>query len=242
MDKNMIIKVCGMTDEANIQAVEQLGADLIGMVFYPKSPRYVSLIRSRAGLTPDYSRERLERLEQTLTAAPSPTSGEPSRAGRVGVFVDEMPQTIVTRVYNHHLGYVQLHGHESAVMCGNLRRTLDPDICPGVRIIKAISVVCPEDIDAWRQYRGVVDMLLFDTHCGEVGGSGRQFDWTMLSRYDGDIPFLLSGGIGPGDVERLRAFSHPRWAGIDLNSQFELSPGVKDIDRLRTFINAIRNE
>lgn len=242
MTRNMIIKVCGMTDADNIRDVEQLGANLIGMVFYPQSPRYVSMISSRAGLTPDYSPERLAHLEQSLQQGGAAESAPQGQAPRVGVFVDEMPQTIITRIYNHHLDYVQLHGNESAVMCANLRRTLDPDIRPGVRIIKAIRVGSAADIDAWRQYRDVVDMLLFDTHCAEVGGSGRQFDWSLLNRYDGDLPFLLSGGIGPEDAQRVLDFQHPRCVGIDLNSRFETSPGIKDIPLLRNFINTIRHE
>ena len=83
-------------------------------------------------------------------------------------------------------------------------------------------------------------MLLFDTRSDAVGGSGRSFDWTLLHDYDGDTPFLLSGGIGPQDAARIRQFRHPRLAGIDLNSRFETSPGVKDIDTLRIFINEIR--
>jgi phosphoribosylanthranilate isomerase len=83
-------------------------------------------------------------------------------------------------------------------------------------------------------------MLLFDTRSDAVGGSGRSFDWTLLQAYDGDTPFLLSGGIGPQDAARIRQFRHPRLAGIDLNSRFETSQGVKDIDTLRIFINEIR--
>lgn len=153
-----------------------------------------------------------------------------------------MPQNIVTRVYNYGLDYVQLHGDESRITCDNLRRTIDPDIRPGLRIIKAIPVADARDIDRWREYDGAVDMLLFDTRSDSVGGSGNRFDWTLLDRYDGDIPFLLGGGIGPDDVDRVRAFHHPQFVGIDLNSRFETQPGIKDIHLLRNFINAIRNE
>ncbi len=236
----MIIKVCGMRDADNIKAVEQLDIDLMGMVFYPKSPRYVPMVRARSGNMPDYSEERLATLKARLAeggvAAGSATTGVP----RVGVFVDDMPQNIVTRVYNFQLGYVQLHGHEPRTTIDNLRRTLDPDIRPGIRFIKAISIERPEDVDRWREYDGAVDLLLFDTRCAQVGGGGRQFDWSVLHRYDGDIPFLLSGGIGPDDADRIRAFHHPRCVGIDLNSRFETAPGVKDVHTLRNFINAIR--
>ena len=220
----MIIKVCGMTDAENITAVEHLGADMIGMVFYPQSPRYVQMVRSRAGSMPDYSRERLDQLQRHLDDGAAPMQ-KPAHVPRVGVF-----------------DYVQLHGDESRITCDNLRRTIDPDIRPGLRIIKAIPVADARDIDRWREYDGAVDMLLFDTRSDSVGGSGNRFDWTLLDRYDGDIPFLLGGGIGPDDVDRVRAFHHPQFVGIDLNSRFETQPGIKDIHLLRNFINAIRNE
>ena len=150
-----------------------------------------------------------------------------------------MPQNIVTRVYNYKLDWVQLHGSESPVMIDNLKRTLIPDIKPDIKIIKAISVNTKEDVEKWRQYRGHVDMLLFDTKCKSVGGSGEHFDWSVLNSYDGDIPFLLSGGIGPDDAERVKAFHHPQFAGIDLNSRFETSPGVKDINLLKEFLKKL---
>ena len=209
----MIIKVCGITDAENITAVEHLGADMIGMVFYPQSPRYVQMVRSRAGSMPDYSRERLDQLQRHLDDGAAPVQ-KPAHVPRVGVFVDDMPQNIVTRVYNYGLNYVQLHGDESRITCDNLRRTIDPDIRPGLRIIKAIPVAEARDIDRWHEYDGAVDMLLFDTR----------------------------SGIGPDDVDRVRAFHHPQFAGIDLNSRFETQPGIKDIHLLRNFINAIRNE
>ena len=83
-------------------------------------------------------------------------------------------------------------------------------------------------------------MLLFDTQCPGRGGSGEQFDWSVLDAYDGDIPFLLSGGIGPDDADRVRAFRHPMCVGIDLNSRFETEPGIKDVAQLATFIDAVR--
>ncbi len=94
----------------------------------------------------------------------------------------------------------------------------------------------------WREYEGHADMLLFDTKCASVGGSGRKFDWSVLDAYDGDMPFLLSGGIGPDDADEVLAFRHPQCIGIDLNSKFEVSPAVKDVDKLKNFIEKIRQQ
>ena len=223
----MVIKVCGMRDAQNIREVSQLGVDMIGMIFYPKSPRYVEMQSSHAGIIPDYVKEDIN-----IKSAKSPA--------RVGVFVDDMVQNIVTRVVNYHLDYVQLHGNEPREMCENLRLTLDPDIRPGIKIIKAISVSDASDIQKYKEYVGAVDLFLFDTKCKTVGGSGQQFDWLVLEQYDGEIPFLLSGGIGPEDASRLHAFHHPKCIGIDLNSRFEIEPGVKDVEKLKEFLNEIQ--
>lgn len=229
----MLIKVCGMRDTDNIRAVSELDIDLMGFIFWPQSPRFVRMISSQAGIIPDYS---LERLKKGQGKDDSPAN----RIKRVGVFVDDMPQSIITRVYNYDLDYVQLHGEESRVMIENFRRSVDPDIKAGVKVIKTISVEKPEDVDKYKEYVGVVDLFLFDTKCDCAGGSGEQFDWSVLERYDGDVPFLLSGGIGPDDVEKIKAFNHPQFAGIDLNSHFETEPGVKDVDKLKAFISALR--
>lgn len=223
----MVIKVCGMRDAQNIREVSQLGVDMIGMIFYPKSPRYVEMQSSHAGIIPDYVKEDIN-----IKSAKSPA--------RVGVFVDDMVQNIVTRVVNYHLDYVQLHGNEPREMCENLRLTLDPDIRPGIKIIKTISVSDASDIQKYKEYVGAVDLFLFDTKCKTVGGSGRQFDWQVLEQYDGEVPFLLSGGIGPEDASRLHAFHHPKCIGIDLNSRFEIEPGVKDVEKLKEFLNAMQ--
>ena len=216
-----------MRDAQNIREVSQLGVDMIGMIFYPKSPRYVEMQSSHAGIIPDYAKEDIN-----IKSSKSPA--------RVGVFVDDMVQNIVTRVVNYHLDYVQLHGNEPREMCENLRSTLDPDIRPGIKIIKAISVSDASDIQKYKEYVGAVDLFLFDTKCKTVGGSGQQFDWQVLEQYDGEVPFLLSGGIGPEDASRLHAFHHPQCIGIDLNSRFEIEPGVKDVEKLKGFLYEIQ--
>ena len=233
----MYIKVCGMREPENIRAVSALGIDMIGFVFWPDSPRFVRMISSQAGIIPDYSVERLNKGRGKVEAL----ADEVVLPKRVGVFVDDMPQSIVTRVFNYDLDYVQLHGEESRVMIENLRRTLEPDIKSGVKIIKALSIGSPEDVSRYKEYEGVVDLFIFDTKCKTLGGSGEQFDWDVLKLYDGQTPFLLSGGIGPDDVERVKSFSHPQFAGVDLNSRFEIEPGLKDVETLRQFIQAIRN-
>lgn len=211
-----------MRDADNIRDISALGVDMIGLIFYPPSPRYVQQFSSGAGIIPDYA----------------PDMGKTPL--RVGVFVDDMPQNIVTRVYNYKLDYIQLHGNEPRETLENLRATIDPDIKPKIKIIKAISVSSAEDIKKYKEYVGAADLFLFDTKCKTVGGSGEQFDWQVLQQYDGETPFLLSGGIGPEDVERLKAFQHPKCIGIDLNSKFEIEPALKDVEKLRKFLLKVK--
>ena len=218
----MIIKVCGMRDADNIREVSELDIDMMGFIFWKDSPRFVRMISSHAGIIPDYSEERLNK-----------------NSGKV---VNDQPQTIVTRIYNYELDYVQLHGEESCIMIDNLRRTLEPDIRTGVKIIKTISVSSAEDIEKTKEYEGCVDLFLFDTKCPTMGGSGDKFDWSVLSAYKGNVPFLLSGGIGMDDVDKIKSFQHPQFAGVDVNSCFETEPGVKDVEKLRLFIEKLRHE
>ena len=211
-----------MRDADNIRDISALGVDMIGLIFYPPSPRYVQQFSSGAGIIPDYA----------------PDMGKTPL--RVGVFVDDMPQNIVTRVYNYKLDYIQLHGNEPRETLENLRATIDPDIKPKIKIIKAISVSSAEDIKKYKEYVGAADLFLFDTKCKTVGGSGEQFDWQVLQAYDGDVPLLLSGGIGPDDAERIKNFHHPKCIGIDLNSKFEIEPALKDVEKLKQFLVKVK--
>lgn len=221
-----------MREPDNILAVNELGIDMMGFIFYAKSPRYVQSVNTHAGIIPNMANSKVKDSTETGTRLTK----------KVGVFVNEMPQTVITHAYNYELDYLQLHGDESPVYIDNLKRTLVPDILPDVKIIKALSIREADDVKRWRQYEGHADMLLFDTRCEGYGGSGEQFPWTVLDNYDGNIPFLLSGGIGPDDAERIKAFHHPMCIGIDLNSKFESEPGVKNVEMLRTFVRKIKNE
>ncbi len=160
----------------------------------------------------------------------------PTKCKRVGVFVDEDIEQVKRIADEYALDFIQLHGHETPDYCAQLK---------GMHLIKAISVSGRDDIATSKAYEGLVDYFLFDTKCPSVGGSGQQFDWSVLSAYDGDTPFLLSGGIGPHDASRLRqafaldGFPVEKCVGIDLNSRFELSPGLKDVNKLKEFIKEL---
>ena len=198
-----------MRESENIDQVAQLGVDMMGFIFYPKSPRYVSYVLAR--------------------------SDADRKVCRVGVFVNDSIPEILDKIHSFSLNAVQMHGSESRELCEQLREA-NGDI----KIIKAISVSNVGDIQKYKEYVGAVDYFLFDTKCKTVGGSGQQFDWQVLDEYDGDVPFLLSGGIGPEDAFRIRTFHHPQCVGIDLNSRFEIEPGIKDVEKLNKFLNEIK--
>lgn len=154
----------------------------------------------------------------------------PTRQKRVGVFVDARIEEVKSKADEYALDMIQLHGKESPAFCERLKANSRQ------QLIKAFNIATREDLEQTRPYEGLVDYFLFDTKAKMVGGNGTQFDWSVLSAYQGNTPFLLSGGIGPGDAEKVRNFHHPQLAGIDLNSRFELSPALKDIEKLKQFI------
>lgn len=217
----MEVKVCGMRDADNVRQVARLGIDIMGFIFYPKSPRCV--------------------------CKPIPRTEYDINVTRVGVFVNEKLDVILNKVMEYGLDAVQLHGNESRALCLELSKYMVSShfeygklVGDRLMIYKAISVATADDIQKYKEYAGAVDLFLFDTKCKTVGGSGQQFDWSVLEQYDGDVPFLLSGGIGPEDAERIKNFHHPKCVGIDLNSKFEIEPGLKDVSKLKEFLEKIK--
>ncbi len=208
----MITKVCGLCQAENIQAVAKTGIQWTGFIFYTPSPR--CLLRDPA---------EAERVRQLITA-------DAFRPKRVGVFVNASQEEIMEVAQQYRLDYLQLHGHESPDFCYALQKR-------GYALIKAFSIATAEDLAHTADYAGRVDYFLFDTKCAGYGGSGQRFDWSLLQDYQGETPFLLSGGIRPEMAADLQRFHHPRWAGIDLNSSFESAPGVKQAETLRSFQN-----
>ena len=211
-----LVKVCGMREAENIREVEQLFT-LHASCFTP----LMGFI-----FWPQSSRY-----------VSDPPAYLPTKCRRVGVFVDEDIETIKRIAEDYALDFIQLHGHESPEYIRALRFQESDS---RFQVIKAFNIATKEDIEATAPYAGLVDFFLFDTKGQSVGGNGEKFDWNILTYYDGSIPFLLSGGIGPDDAERVRAFQHPKCIGIDLNSRFELSPAIKSINKLREFIKEIR--
>ena len=160
-----------------------------------------------------------------------PPSRLPQRVKKVGVFVDASLDDIRQHVSDYQLDIIQLHGHETPAFLEALKP---------LTLIKAFNIADASDLEKTKAYEGIADYFLFDTKGKIVGGNGEKFDWTVLTAYEGSTPFLLSGGIGPDDAQRVKRFHHHKCIGIDLNSRFESAPGLKDIVQLQTFIKQIR--
>ena len=157
----------------------------------------------------------------------------PETTSRVGVFVNESNEVILQKVRDCRLDFVQLHGNETVAQCRELRSH-------GLAIIKAFSIDESTDFHITEEYSATVDYFLFDTKGKLYGGNAKTFDWSVLSRYDQEKPFFLSGGITPEHIEEIKRLDDFNLVAIDVNSGVEIQPGFKDVKKIRA-IKAILN-
>lgn len=212
-----------MREPENIAALLELPIDYVGFIFYKKSPRAV---REGGGL-----KKWLEGSQ-----------GQFGDVKRVGVFVNAEIDEILNKVHDYKLDFVQLHGSESPEYCRELLTFYEmSSTMREASIIKAFSVDKDFDFNQVNPYHGLCKLLLFDTKSDQPGGSGRRFDWTLLDRYQGTTPFLLAGGIGPEQADNIRRFPHPQLHGVDLNSRFEIEPGLKSIEKIKAFVTTLKS-
>jgi len=208
----MNIKVCGITEMKQLQQLDGLDIDFAGLIFYKESPRYIG---------DKISREDLKRADLDLK--------------KVGVFVNPEMIEVLDAIDEYGLDAVQLHGDESPEMCEDL--SSEVEVIKAFRIKEGVT-----DIDALvAAYDAVCDYYLFDKAIdNSFGGTGKQFDWSILTKAKIEKPFFLSGGIGVEDAVKIKAFKHPDFFGVDINSQFEKSPGVKDMGLVLQFKQGLR--
>ena len=193
------IKICGMKYPDNIREVGALLPDYMGFIFWEKSARYFD------GIIPDL----------------------PKSIRKVGVFVNATSDEILEKIKKHDLQAVQLHGSESVEFCESLKKKLPK----GIEVIKVFSILNTFDFAALKPFEPLCDYFLFDTKGKLPGGNGTTFDWKVLEQYPSKKPFFLSGGIGIEeleDVKQVLKTNLPIYA-IDVNSKFELNPGLKNI-------------
>lgn len=202
-----------MVSPGNVAQVAQLHPDYIGFIFYKGSKRYID------EMPPDILQQFTEGIKST------------------GVFVDEDLEIVIANAKAYNFAALQFHGNESPDYCLQIRQAL-----PGVEILKAFGINESFDFSALEPYNESVDYFLFDTQTDEHGGSGKVFNWSLLEKYKGQKPYFLSGGIGIEQAEALKELTDPRLYAIDVNSRFELEPGVKDPEKLKEFINILSGE
>lgn len=208
----MNIKVCGITEMKQLQQLDGLDIDFAGLIFYKDSPRYVG---------DKLSKRDVKKADFDLK--------------KVGVFVNPEMIDVLDAIDDYGLEVVQLHGEESPEMCD--------DLSSEVEVIKAFRITGDENIDELvAPYDAVCDYYLFDTGGlkESFGGTGQQFDWSILTKAKIEKPFFLSGGIGVEDAARVKAFKHPDIFGVDINSKFESAPGVKDMKLILQFKQAMK--
>lgn len=202
------LKICGMKDPENILAITALKPDYLGFIFYTGSQRFVD------GLTPSF------------------VKNIPAGIKRTGVFVNEDLNKVARLALLYGFNAIQLHGSESAAYCLELKKILAKE---DIAIVKAFGVDEVFNFEDLTDYQEAADYFLFDTQTSNHGGSGKLFNWKLLKSYTMNKPYFLSGGIGPESITELHKINDTRLYAIDVNSKFELAPGIKDIHKLKDF-------
>lgn len=190
-------------------------------------------IRDVAGLHPDILGFIFFRGSKRFTGDDFKMPDIPADIEKAGIFVNENPSAIIEISKKHRLQIIQLHGSETPEECREIKQA-------GFKVFKAFGLDNSFSFDRLSEYTGVTDGFVFDTKTDNHGGSGKKFRWEILQSYRNDHPFLLSGGIRPGDAEALKLFNHPQCMGFDINSGFESQPGLKDVRLLEQFFRMIR--
>lgn len=207
----MKIKICGIQNPENMRQIAEMHPDYMGFIFYPSSPRYV---------VPFLNEEDFKNIPKTTK--------------KIGVFVNENPETILEFVEKFNLDGVQFHGDESPDDIYRFRNI-------GLILLKAFGISDDFDFNKLNEYEHSVDYFLFDTKTPQYGGSGQKFNWDILKNYSSSKPFLLSGGVGLDELEDVLNIRDLPIYGVDLNSKLEVSPGLKDIEKVKQAIKIIRH-
>ena len=213
----MLLKICGLKDSENIKQVALLKPDFMGFIFYAESKRFVG----EDFVMPEIS----------------------SEIKKVGVFVNATASYISEKSDQYDLDYIQIHGDEDSVFCSDLCISLCTRIGKKeIKLIKAFGIDEHFDFDILDEYSYSCDYFLFDTDSALYGGTGQHFNWELIKGSTIPNPYFLSGGIGPNDVQGIQVMEKTK-AGksllaLDINSQFELAPGMKDLEKIKIFINA----
>jgi phosphoribosylanthranilate isomerase len=209
----MKIKVCGNTLPQQVNALDDMGVTFAGFIFYPKSPRYMAT---------KISSEKMRQIKGKII--------------KVGVFVNPTYEELMKTVDDYRLDMVQLHGDETPKFCDK--------IADYISVIKAFRLSDNDSLQHMTQpYAEICDFFMFDTLGAGYGGTGKKFDWDILQKSLPVKPYFLSGGIEPGDEEKLKHFVTTQAAeklfAVDINTKFEIGPGVKEVNNIRKFAEGL---
>ena len=204
------IKVCGMKVPDNIKAVSGLKPDLMGFIFYPPSKRFIGL---------DFEKNHLNSVSKSVI--------------KTAVFVNASIDEVLEFAKLYEMQAVQLHGNETPEFCQQVKDA-------GFVTIKAFGVDDGFDFATLIPYENQVDLFLFDTKTEQHGGSGKTFNWKVLQNYKLEKPFMLSGGISLDNLDEVLELKHPQFYGLDINSKFEIEPGLKDVELLTKAFEKIK--
>ncbi len=191
------LKICGLRD--NINEVAALGPNYIGLIFYPKSPRFVG------------ENFELPEIDRSIK--------------KVGVFVNEALESVEEKANKYQLDFVQLHGDESPEYCRLIKEK-------GLKSMKAFQVDEGFDFEILKAYEAYVEYFLFDTKSKGYGGSGHSFDWSVLQKYSMEKQYFLSGGLSLENIKGMKGLDVSKIHALDVNSKFEVKPGLKDVEKL----------
>ncbi len=206
------LKVCGMKYPKNIETLTALNPDYMGFIFYPRSKRYMAGSLSSAFM---------KKIPESIK--------------KVGVFVNDSFESIQFEVNRNNLSLVQLHGNEPPELCEKFKKK-------EIKVIKAFQIYPDFNFNQLEIFKKSCDYFLFDTLTPKYGGSGQKFDWDLLKNYDNEKPFFLSGGIDLEDAYKIRNINNLNIHAVDINSQFEISIGLKDIQKVKMFQSKLLSE
>lgn len=199
------LKVCGINDSNSLFELNDLKPNYLGFIFYDQSPRFLSL-----------NETVLKKINPDIL--------------KIGVFVNEKCLNVIEKCKMFNLQGIQLHGDESVEYINQIKKLL-----PDLIISKAFLIDQSFDFNQLANYADLVNYFLFDSKSEQYGGSGKKFDWQRLDDYTINTPYFLSGGIEFNDLNKIKEINHPQFIGVDINSKFEIAPGIKNIELIKKF-------
>lgn len=232
----MIVKIGGVGEACNIAGIISSSADIVGLDFRSGAPNHIRMVSSGSGLMPDSVRKFF-----SLGAGQACRGAGQKWPALCGEFEDSMFQDIVTRIYVYKLSSVQLCGGESPVMVENLKRTVDPDIRPGLKVLKTLCVSSRADLAKCRDYCGIVDMFVFNLGSAFNVHTGSLPLESLFSAYDVPVPFLLGGEAAIDGWQRLGGIGHGMFAGIDVACSCENQWTGKSAEDIGAFVRSAKN-